>query len=104
FEAEDAIVRRVAGSMSKVDARIEPRNQARVHLWYREKFGVAYPPLQRAADGIDRFLARTAQVGIRPGDGGYELYAPHGLDDIVTMTIRPNFCANSRADLYAAKA
>jgi hypothetical protein len=104
FEAEDAIIHRVVAALSGSGAHIEPRNQARVHLWYPEKFGVAYPPLQRAAGGIDRFLARTAQVGIRPGDSGYELYAPHGLDDIATMTIRPNFCANFRADLYEAKA
>ena len=40
----------------------------------------------------------------RPAERGYEVYAPHGLDDISTLTIRPNRCPNFRADLYEAKA
>jgi uncharacterized protein len=77
---------------------------ARVHLWYSKKFGIAYSPLQRATEGIDRFLTWVAQVGIRPVERGYDVYAPHGLDDISTLTIRPNRCPNFRADLYEAKA
>jgi uncharacterized protein len=38
FEAEDAIIRHVATCMSDVCDCVEPRNQARVHLWYPEKF------------------------------------------------------------------
>jgi hypothetical protein len=62
WAAEDAAIRRAAACLSDVDARIELRNQGRVHLWYPEKFGTPYPPLRRATDGIDRFLAVTAQV------------------------------------------
>src|SRR5207249_10661991 len=85
-------------------ARIELRNQARVTLWYPEKFDTPYPPLRRATDGIDRFLAVVAQVGMRPAGGGFQLYAPHSFDDVTALTVRPHFCANFRADLYTAKA
>jgi uncharacterized protein len=104
WEAEDAIIHRVAAAVSDIGASVEPRNQARVHLWYPSKFGIAYPPLQRATDGIDRFLTLAARVGIRPAEGGYDVYAPRGLDDVSTLTIRPNLCPNFRADLYEAKA
>jgi uncharacterized protein len=104
WEAEDAVIRRMTASLSDFGAQIEPRNQARVHLWYPQKFGVAYPPLQRATDGIDRFLAVTAQVGIGPMASGFEVYAPNGFGDIATLTIRPHLCPNFRADLYEAKA
>jgi hypothetical protein len=104
FEAEDAIIRRVAACMSDICDCVEPRNQARVHLWYHEKFHAPYGPLCRATEGIDRFLVRAAQVGVRPTGGGCAVYAPHGLDDIATMTVRPNPCPNFRAEIYDAKA
>jgi hypothetical protein len=104
WEAEDASIRRVAAAVSDIGVLVEPRNQARVHLWYPIKFGIAYPPLQRTTEGIDRFLALAGQVGVRPAERGYEVYAPHGLDDVATLTIRPNRCPNFRADLYQAKA
>jgi hypothetical protein len=104
WEAEDAIIHRVAAAVSDIGVSVEPRNQARVHLWYSNKFGVAYSPLQRATEGIDRFLTWAAQVGIRPAERGYDVYAPHGLDDVSTLTIRPNRCPNFRTDLYEAKA
>ncbi len=104
WEAEDAVIRRMAACFSDIEARIEPRNQARVHLWYPQKFGVAYPPLQRATDGIDRFLVVAAQVGIRLLKADFDVYAPHGFDNVEALTIRPYLCANFRADLYEAKA
>ena len=102
--AEDAVVRRVAACMSDVCNCIELRNQARVHLWYPVKFHAPYGPLCRATEGIDRFLARVAQVGLQPTGAGCAVYAPHGLDDVATMTVRPNPCPNFRAEIYDAKA
>jgi uncharacterized protein len=104
WAAEDAVIRRVREVFADVPAEVEIRNQARVHLWYAQKFGMPYPPLVRATDGIDRFLMHNAQVGIRAQDGAYEIYAPHGFDDLAGMIVRPNRTENFRADLYYAKA
>jgi hypothetical protein len=104
WEAEDAAIRRCAALFSDMGAEIELRNQARVHLWYEEKFGTPYPPLGSATKGIDRFLAPACMVGIQPGSGGMATYAPRGFDDIETMTIRPNRAPNFSADRYAEKA
>jgi uncharacterized protein len=104
WEAEDANIRRVAAAVSDISVSVEVRNQARVHLWYPNKFGIGYPPLQRATQGIDRFLTVAAQIGIRPAEGNYHIYAPHGLEDLSTLTIRPNLCPNFSAHLYEAKA
>jgi uncharacterized protein len=83
---------------------VEARNQARVHFWYPEKFRAPYGPLLRTTEGIDRFLARVAQVGVQPTGEGCAVYAPHGLDDVAMMTVRPNPCPNFRAEIYDAKA
>lgn len=101
WEAEDVAIRRCATVFADLGAEIELRNQARVHLWYEEKFGTSYPPLRSSCEGIDRFLAPACMVGIAP-DG--RVYAPHGFADIETMTIRPNRAPNFSAERYAEKA
>lgn len=64
----------------------EVANQARVHTWYPEHFGQAYPELQTVEEGIDRFLVLETCVGIRPG----EIYSPNGLEGIYAGTLTPN--------------
>lgn len=104
WEAEDAVIKRVAGQLSTLDHKVEVRNQARVHLWYPAKHGRPYPPLMRATDGIDRFLTVNTQVGLHPARDGCEVYAPKGFDDIEAMIVRPNITANFSAANYTAKA
>jgi uncharacterized protein len=104
WEAEDIVIRGVQARLRDHEARIETRNQARVHLWYPEKHCKPYAPLTRATDGIDRFLTVNTQVGIRPTDSGYDVYAPNGFDDIANMIVRPNHAPNFSAANYAAKA
>jgi hypothetical protein len=104
WEAEDAAIRRASTLFADLGAPIELRNQARVHLWYEKKFGQPYSALTHATDGIDRFLSLNAQVGVRPKDDGLELYAPHGLDDIAAMIVRPNRTANFHPAQFQQKA
>jgi hypothetical protein len=104
WEAEDAVIRKLQARLGHLGVKVEIRNQARVHLWYPDKHGVPYPPLMRATDGIDRFLTQNTQVGVRRTGDGYEVYAPHGFDDIAGLIARPNPGANFSAANYAAKA
>lgn len=104
WEAEDAAIARTKALFADVPGDIEIRNQARVHLWYEEKFGAPYPPLSCATDGIDRFLMHNAQVGIRATRGGYDVYAPRGFDDIANRVVRPNRTANFQDALFLEKA
>jgi uncharacterized protein len=104
WQAEDAVIRDLQGRLAHLGVAIEVRNQARVHLWYPEKHGLPYPALRRSTEGIDRFLTKNTQVGIRRSAHGYEVYAPNGFDDIADMIVRPNRVANFSAANYAAKA
>jgi hypothetical protein len=104
WDAEDAAIRRAAEAFADLDVPVELRNQARVHLWYEEKFHMPYPALSRATDGIDHFLMHNAQVGIRASADGFEIYAPYGLDDVWNMIVRPNRTANFHPDRYREKA
>lgn len=101
WEAEDEAIARGREIFAGLDAEVEIRNQARVHLWYERKFGIPYPPLACACDGIDRFLAPACMVGMSAtGD----VYAPRGFDDIEHMVIRPNPVGNFDSDELARKA
>jgi hypothetical protein len=104
WNAEDAAIQRVATYTRDVGVRVELKNQARVHLWYGDRFGPGYPQLQSSREGIDRFLIAGTCVGVHVDAKGHlELYAPNGLDDIYDGVLRTN-AANPRPDLFIAKA
>ena len=104
WEAEGAVIRKLEQHLALPNTTVESRNQARVHLWYEQKFGKPYPPLTRATDGIDRFLMPCAQVGIRPTKGACAVYAPKGFADIEAMIVRPNVTANFSSERFREKA
>lgn len=99
--AEDAVIRRVQALTSDLGVKVETRNQARVHLWYERRFGVGYPRLMSAQDGIDRYLIHCTCVGIDVASG--TLYAPHGLGDLERGILRPN-PSNPQSELFRRKA
>jgi uncharacterized protein len=104
WQAEDAVIRQLRCRLAKLGVRPEVRNQARVHLWYPQKHGLPYPALDCSTQGIDRFLTKNTQVGIRRISSGYEVYAPNGFDDIAGIIVRPNPGPNFSAASYEAKA
>lgn len=71
-------------------AMIEVRNEARVHLWYEQKFGTPCPPYRSTPHAISTFPNCSSCLGVRPGTGGLEVFAPYGFTDLFTMTTRPN--------------
>lgn len=104
YEAEDAVIKRAAALFRDLDVEIEVRNQARVHLWYEQRFGHPRAPLESSWRGISSFLVRGTCVAITSdGEGGYQVAAPHGLDDMFDGVLRANKPYAQR-DLYTAKA
>jgi uncharacterized protein len=104
WQAEDLVIRPVQARLAGLNVKIEVRNQARVHLWYPQKHGLPYPALRSSSEGIDRFLTRNTQFGIRRTPDGYDVYAPIGFDDVADMIVRPNPGPNFSAENYQAKA
>jgi uncharacterized protein len=91
YEAEDRVIKRVTAAFADLDGTIEVKNQARVHLWYRQRFGQDYPRLTSSRDGIDRFLVGCTCVGIGcSGDAPGEVYAPNGFDDLYAGVLMAN--------------
>jgi hypothetical protein len=91
WEAEDQVVRRVGACIRGLPAPVEARNQARVHLWFKQRFGADYPPLRSADESLMRYASIVHAVGVRlEVDGQLDVIAPFGLDDLFGMVIRPN--------------
>ena len=103
WAAENEDIRRVAEQLRDLAVPVELKNQARVHLWYGERFGGFYPPLRSSKEGIDRFLIRCTCVGVHAeASGALQLYAPSGLDELYNGVLRLN-PANPRRELFVAK-
>ena len=66
------------------------KNQAAVHLWYRDRFGVEVAALTSLADAVATWPETAACVAIRWGAAGLEILAPFGVDDLMTGVWRGN--------------
>ncbi|MDG5975815.1 hypothetical protein H010_11156 [Hydrogenophaga taeniospiralis CCUG 15921] len=88
WEAEDRVIRAVQALTADLRVAVEVKNQARVHLWYRNRFQADYPQLTRTTDGIDRYLIACTCVGIDTRSRA--LYAPNGLDELQRGILRMN--------------
>jgi hypothetical protein len=100
WEAEDRIIRQADAVVGDLGITVEIRNQARVHLWYEQRFGGQYPRLGSVLEGIDRYLIACTCVGIEVSSG--DLYAPNGLCELERGILRMN-PLNPRPDLFRSK-
>lgn len=107
WEAEDKMIRASREAYAddlSTKPEVEIRNEARVHLWYEQKFGAPCPPYDSVEAAIDSFAATTCCLAVRlKEDGDWRVYAPHGLSDIFDLVVRPNPVLAPR-EIYETKA
>jgi len=91
YEAEDVVIQRLARRFAHLPLPVQVRNQARVHLWFPQRFGVAFEPLTSSGEMLGRYASKTHSVGARlKADDSLTIVAPFGLDDIFSFRIVPN--------------
>ena len=90
FEAEDEKIKQAAEYFEGFSIPVDIKNQARVHLWYEERFGYKISPYQSVENAIDAWPTTSTAIAIRPYSPTYKVYAPYGLDDLFSLTVRPN--------------
>ncbi len=105
WEAEDAVIQRVAAATRDCVGPVEVRNQARVHLWFADRFGCPYPRLASADEALCYYASIVHAIGVRlEGEGRLDIAAPFGLDDMFAMRIRPNYTlANAASHIGKAE-
>jgi hypothetical protein len=102
FEAEASRERRLRDLFQHLPIKLDVKNEARVHLWYEDRFGYAIKPYLSSADAIATFPTTATAVGVRRIRGKLECCAPLGLDDLFSLVVRPNKRQITRA-IYEAK-
>lgn len=101
-EGEAQVIQLVQDIMSDIPLRFDIKNQARVHLWYRRKFGYDIQPYSSLEDAIGTWPTTSTAVALTRRKGQIEIIAPFGLQDLMEMTIRPNK-RQITEDIYNAK-
>jgi hypothetical protein len=106
WDAEDRVIRRAAGLFADLPQEVEVRNEARVHLWYEERYGVPCPPYTSTAAAVASFPSTSSclAVRLRGADpaAGLDVLAPFGFGDLFALRARPNPVLAPR-DVYEAK-
>ncbi|MES2070125.1 MAG: nucleotidyltransferase family protein [Pseudomonadota bacterium] len=96
FDAADLSAERDADIQRRLSAAFpglpwEVTNQAAVHLWFERSFGHAVPPLTSLHEAIASWPEYATAVGLTlRQDDTIEVIAPHGLEDLFSLTVRRN--------------
>ena len=106
WDAEDVVIKRLAARFADLPLPVQVRNQARVHLWFPQKFGATdFAPLHSAEEMLGRYASKTHAVGARlMADGRIDILAPFGLEPIFGFRIVPNRAIASNRTTHATKA
>lgn len=89
YEAEDVVIKACDVAFADLAQEIEVRNQARVHIWFEDHFGIPFAPLHDTPEALTRFMSPTHAVGVMLGsDGELEVHAPFGLDDLFSLQLK----------------
>lgn len=91
YEAEDNFIQQGKEIFKAIGHEVEIRNQARVHLWYKNKFGYDILPYISVEQAITTWPTTATAVAIHLNqDNFFHLFAPYGLHDLLGMIVRPN--------------
>lgn len=101
-DSESGHEARIRRLFADLDVVFDVKNEARVHLWYGEKFGQPIAPYGSIEEAIATFPTTATAIGVRPGRPGLDICAPFGLDDLLGLVVRPNKVQITRA-IYEAK-
>jgi len=94
---------RLRKRFSDLPVKLDVKNQARVHLWYGQRFGRTIEPFHGAEEAIGTWPTTATCVGVRRESGQLTVCAPFGLDDLFAGIVRPNRALVSNA-VYTEKA
>ena len=99
---EQVRARSVTEQLGDLDVTLDVKNEARVHLWYEQRFGIKIPPYRSTEHAISTWPTTASSIGVRSEAQGVVVCAPFGLDDLFSMVVRANKTLISE-EIYLAK-
>jgi hypothetical protein len=102
IESERAIEAEVADRLRRSGIVVDVKNEARVHLWYEQRFGRHLEPYRSTGDAIATWPTTASSVGVRYDGDRFVVCAPFGLADLISIVARANKTIVTR-DVYEEK-
>ena len=90
YEKEDKIIKEINLLCKDLNVSLDIKNQARVHLWFKNKFGYSIEPNESVEDAISKWGSTVTCIGVRLKNNELTIFAPYGLNDLFSLIIRPN--------------
>ena len=101
-QAENEIAKNIVALAGTQEIKIDVKNEARVHLWYKGHFGYDISPYTSLESAINTWPTTATSIGVRLENGEIKIYAPFGLNDLFGLIVKANK-AQITADIYKQK-
>jgi hypothetical protein len=101
-EREERVSREARELVADLPINVDVTNEARVHIWYPERFGYGIDPYESTEDAIGTWPTTATAIGVRLSGRQLEVWAPFGMDDLFALVVRPNR-VQITPELYHAK-
>lgn len=102
YEGENERIIQIRKGIHITEVGLDIKNQARIHLWYKDHFGYEVRPYVSVEDAITTWPTTATAIGVRLIEGKLIVYAPFGLEDLFGQVIRANK-ARITKDIYEKK-
>lgn len=104
-EMEKDLENKIINYFKELDINYEfdVHNEARMHLWKKENENKNIDQYKNSEDAIAQWIATIHAIGITKENGNIKIYAPYGLSDIFSRTVRPIKHKNNSKELYDKK-
>ncbi len=89
-EGEQLVASKVKKLMDDISIPFDVKNQARVHLWYRKKFGYDIKAYQSLEEAVSTWPTTSSAIAIFKKNGELKVIAPFGVSDLINMIVRAN--------------
>jgi len=91
LESESTVTSKVLDIYSDLNIKVDVKNQARVHIWYKNHFGYDIEPYTSIESAINTWPTTATAIGVRKErNNDFRVYAPFGLNDLFGKIVRPN--------------
>ena len=90
MEKESSVIQYVTTSLPRTKYALDIKNQARVHLWYEEKFGYPTKAYKNTEEAINTWPSTATSIGVKLEDWQLKVYAPYGMNDMFGGIVRAN--------------
>lgn len=87
-----------------INYQFDVHNEARMHLWKKDNENKEIDQYKNSEDAISQWIATVHAIGVTKIEGEIRVYAPYGLSDIFSRTIRPIKHKGNSKELYDKKA